>query len=592
MTEPQSTEAAKILQRLRQQIEYSGSQSESRGAGSMPVNLAASNLQFEPSDLAPLRAEVDTALAGHRDVGQIKPCEPGLRNRVVHFINKVIRRSLSWYTRPIHIFQGAVIRALQQIVSHLQRQQELASNLAGELVSVAEQVARTNQASAGTREELVAHVACVKTEVLEQVSELGERLTGEVDGTKADLWGQLSRTADELSGQIASTKTDFTKQLSQAGDRLSGQLEGAKTDLRVQISGTRDELSGQIENTKTALWEQVSKNNDEMSGQIVRIEDAAREQISKTNADLSSQIAGVGDSTLQQLDQFKRIVDDFRAELGDGRNELLEVIRKQRQRERDVRRFIDAVERGVTSLPSIRPRPTPPMFASDIKHQDEFDYFVFEDLFRGDESLIRDRQAEYLKYFLGRENVIDVGCGRGEFLEVLRDNGITARGVELGTDQFLLCREKGLDVVQDDLFSFLESLPDDSIGGLFSAQVIEHLTASDQLRYVALAYRKCQPGSPVIFETINAQCVFAVMRNFFLDPTHVRPVHPETLKFAMESVSFRDVQLKFMSPVTDRQIPPLNIAGDTEEMEKFNAAIRQLNDLIYGYQDYAAIGWR
>jgi len=526
MTEPQSTEAARILERLRHQIERAGSQVELPSAESMPPNLPVSRLQFPVNDLAPLRAEVETALSGHRDVGQINPRGPGVHNRAPQFAKKVIRRSLSWYTRPIHVFQGAVIRALQQIIGLLERQQELSGSLARELDSVADQVVRTNQSTAATQEHLARQIADAKTEVLERGSKLGET----------------------LSAQIHGTKTDFA--------------------------------------------EHVSKVTVELSDRIAGVENAALEQMSRTNSELSERIGGIRDSTVQQLEEFKSIVDRFRAELDGERSEMLEVVRKQRQRERDVRRFIDVVERGVTNVASTPPQPTPPMFASEIKDQDQFDYFAFEDCYRGDEAIIRDRQKEYLDYFRSRDNVIDIGCGRGEFLELLRDNGITARGVELGIDQFLLCREKGLDVVQADLFSFLESLPDESIGGLFSAQVIEHLSASDQLRYVALAHRKSRPGSPVIFETINAQCVFAIVRNFFLDPTHVRPVHPETLKFAMESVSFRDVQLKFMSPVTDRQIPPLMIPGNVEELEKFNFAIRQLNELIYGCQDYAAIGWR
>ena len=188
--------------------------------------------------------------------------------------------------------------------------------------------------------------------------------------------------------------------------------------------------------------------------------------------------------------------------------------------------------------------------------------------------------------------MVDIGCGRGEFLELLRENKISARGVELGLDQFLLCKEKGLDVLQADLFDFLESLPDESLGGLFSAQVIEHMTASDQLRYVALAHKKTMPGSPVIFETINAQCVYAVVRNFFLDPTHVRPIHPETLKFAMETMQFKNVELRFSGPVSDKQIPLLQVNGEIAQLEAFNRSMQEVNMLLYGYQDYAAIGWR
>ncbi len=496
MTEFQSPEAARILERLRHEIAYYESQVAPPEEESVPANA-----EEPPVDgLAPLRAEVETALAGHRDVGQINPRGPGLHNRIIQFVKKLMRRSLTWYTRPIHVFQGAVIRALQQTVSLLQKQQELSGRLSQELSSIADQVADTRQ-----------QFDCNITE-------------------------RLARSSTELSSQIARSRTDLLGHVSRINDHLSSE---------------------------------IVRNKEQLLGQM----DAIR-------------------SSTAQLEQLRGVVDLFHEELRNGRAQLLAVIRQQRARERDVRRFVNAVETGAVPLSSDPAIPTPPMFASEIKRQDEFDYFLFEENYRGDESVIRSRQAEYLQYFKGRENVVDIGCGRGEFLELLRDNVITARGVELGFDQFLLCREKGLDVVQQDLFNFLESLPDESLGGLFSAQVIEHLTASDQLRYVALAYRKCKPGSPVIFETINAQCVFAVVRNFFLDPTHVRPVHPETLKFAMESVNFRDVELKFMAPVVEKHIPALNAGGNPEEIERFNVAIRQLNDLIYGCQDYAAVGWR
>jgi SAM-dependent methyltransferase len=501
MTQPLSLEAAVILERLRQQIAHCETPAPS------------------VDDLAPLRAEVETALAGHREVGQINPRRPGLHNRVIQFVKKVMRRSLTWYTRPIHVFQGAVIRALQNIVSLLQGQQEFSGRLAQELSSVSD---RVTEVANDTRRQFTREVAGFRTEILEKAA----------------------RSSADLSGQIVRIKSE--------------------------------------------LLDHVSQTNGELSREMVRSKADILEQVSQTNGELSGQIDGIRSSTLR----LRSVIDSLQEELRNGRNQLLAVIREQRARERDVRRFVNAVETGVVPLSSGPAKPTPAMFASEVKCQGEFDYFLFEDNFRGDETVIRNRQAEYLKYFLGRENVVDIGCGRGEFLGLLRENGIKAQGVELGLDQFLLCREKGLDVVQQDLFTFLESVPDGSLGGLFSAQVIEHLTASDQLRYVTLAYQKCEPGSPVIFETINAQCVFAVVRNFFLDPTHIRPVHPETLKFAMESAKFRNVELKFMGPVDDRLIPRLNIGGNAEELEKFNLAIEQLNDLIYGYKDFAAIGWR
>src|SRR5207248_3727449 len=101
----------------------------------------------------------------------------------------------------------------------------------------------------------------------------------------------------------------------------------------------------------------------------------------------------------------------------------------------------------------------------------DFDYFMFEERFRGSEAQIKDRQKANLVYFDACTDVLDLGCGRGEFLELLREKGIAARGVEMGKDALLLCRQKGLEVIEADLLSYLESLQDESAGGIFCSQV-------------------------------------------------------------------------------------------------------------------------
>jgi O-antigen chain-terminating methyltransferase len=327
-------------------------------------------------------------------------------------------------------------------------------------------------------------------------------------------------------------------------------------------------------------------------------------EVGHARAEVGIQLArqkAIGDENLEQLkaSQSREIAGitaeavTIRSAIGELGESLRTARLEGRRRDRDFRRFVNDVQSGTRKGEArSQPHAAAPMFPSEIKREEGFDYFVFEDLYRGDESLIRRRQEEYLQYFQGRDDVLDVGCGRGEFLELLRDNNIRAKGVELGIDQYLLCKEKGLDVTNEDLFAYLESLPDQSLGGLFSAQVIEHLTAGDQLRCVGLAYQKTKVGSPVIFETINAQCVWAVMRNFFLDPTHVRPMHPETLKFAMECAKFRDVTLLFSSPMSDFQLPALELLGQEGNLEEFNLRLKYLNDLLFGNQDYSVLGWR
>jgi len=471
-----------------------------RAAAGVAESILGSDEIFE------LRAEIANALEASRQTGQLNPRAPGAVNNFIQLAKKVMRRSLTWYTRPLHMFEGAAIRALQ-------------------------------------------HAGNIVDQQRGHLQKLSETLN-----LHADL---IERNRAWTVEQVQSEATSHREKL----QHLSEQVE-------VSVASYEQKLS--------------------------RLASVHDERLLALEASLNSYkgVADRGECNAHEIERLDKEVQTLRGESQQLLLQTRQAASQQRIRERDMRRKIHTLESGPQQHEPAAISPVPPMFPSEITDEAQFDYFAFEEQYRGSEADIRERQQAYLEYFQGRDNVVDIGCGRGEFLELLRDNGISAHGVELGTDQYLLCKEKGLDVVQQDLFTFLESTPDESLGGIFSAQVIEHMTASDQLRYVALAYRKTKPGSPVIFETINPECVFALVHNFFLDPTHVRPTHPLTLRFAMESHKFRSVELRFSAPAGGMQIPRLYLDGGSQALDHFNAGIERLNELLYGYQDYAAIGWK
>ena len=546
-----------------------------RDSQSVPAN-AGSSLQTElqACNLSPLRTEIDGALEGHKLVGQINPRAPGIHNQAIQFVKRVMLRTLTWYTRPLHYFQGSVIRALQQIAVTLKHHDDSLQKVAREFTNQAIRMEQRGESVAKQGATVIAALAAAN----QRASALGDRVTETAART-----ARLEEKTTTLSDQFAamSELTARTARLEETTTALEETTEGFSEQLTSlgEMTAAVQTVVGEFDRKTEKLEEKLRQE----STALFAGDRAVREEgLNRALAPYSQSLTGISDE-----------IAWLRSELIRLGNELRETKLQNRMHDRDLRRFLHDIPAG-TLPPSGQPNPTPtpPMFPSGIRRESEFDYFRFEEHYRGDEALIANRHKEYLEFFRGRENVVDIGCGRGEFLELLRENGISAKGVELGTDQYLLCREKALEVAQQDLFSYLESLPDESLGGLFSAQVIEHLTASDQLRLVSLAYRKTRPGSPVVFETINAQCVFAVMRNFFIDPTHIRPVHPETLKFAMESANFHDVELRFSSAMTERQIPSLKLNGDTPQLAEFNRAMEGLNELIYGFMDYAAIGWR
>jgi SAM-dependent methyltransferase len=153
-------------------------------------------------------------------------------------------------------------------------------------------------------------------------------------------------------------------------------------------------------------------------------------------------------------------------------------------------------------------------------------YRGFQDVFRESEDTIRERQRFYLDLLAGREPILDLGCGRGELLELLREAGIAASGIDLDPGMVARSREKGLDVELAEVVAYLESRPDESYGAIFSAQLIEHLEYDAFLRLLALARAKLVQGGLFVAETVNPHSILA-LRSFWLDPTHRAPLYPE-----------------------------------------------------------------
>ena len=224
---------------------------------------------------------------------------------------------------------------------------------------------------------------------------------------------------------------------------------------------------------------------------------------------------------------------------------------------------------------------------------DAYKYVGFEDQFRGSRDVIRERLESYLPYFEGANDVLDVGCGRGEFLDLLTTRGITARGIDLNREMAEVCRARGLDVTQADAVGYLSALPDASLGGLFAAQVVEHLEPGYLLRFLELAFHKLRPGGRLVLETLNPACWVAFFESYIRDITHAWPLHPETLKYLVVASGFSRAAIEFRSPVPPQdRLQPVAAghgAALAELVEAFNANVEKLNARMFTYMDYAVV---
>jgi O-antigen chain-terminating methyltransferase len=252
------------------------------------------------------------------------------------------------------------------------------------------------------------------------------------------------------------------------------------------------------------------------------------------------------------------------------------------------------VERLLAAGPPAAGAAAAPAPAPDL---DAFKYLGFEDAFRGSREAIRARLADYVPLFAGCDRVVDLGCGRGEFLDLLREAGIGARGVDLNHEMAEASRARGFEVVERDALGFLEDEPDGSIGGLFAAQVVEHLEPAYLLRLIETALHKLRPGGLIVLETINAACWLAFFESYIRDLTHVRPIHPDTLQYLLRASGFRDVRVDFRPPEAEADrldaapAPPADAPPGLAQLAGVvNANVAKLNARLFTYLDYAAIG--
>jgi len=252
---------------------------------------------------------------------------------------------------------------------------------------------------------------------------------------------------------------------------------------------------------------------------------------------------------------------------------------------------------GAVPLPQV---PAAPAWTEAPDAVNAYRYVGFEDRFRGSQSDILERQATYLPLFEGASDVLDLGCGRGEFLAALGARGVGARGLDINHEMVEVCRSAGLRVDEGDALAWLERQADGSLGGLFAAQVVEHFVPGYLTRLLDVAYLKLRPGSRLVLETVNPACWSAFFDSYIRDVTHAWPLHPETLSYLVTAAGFQRVDVKFLSPYPpDDRMQRVTIAdermlspAEALLVETFNANVDRLNDQLFSHRDYAIVADR
>ncbi len=228
---------------------------------------------------------------------------------------------------------------------------------------------------------------------------------------------------------------------------------------------------------------------------------------------------------------------------------------------------------------------------------DSVTYVGFEDHFRGSQEDIRTRVEDYLPIFAPASDVLDVGCGRGELLDLLRQHGVTARGVDTNAAMVELCRARGLDVERDEALRFLERQTDGSLGGLAAVQVVEHFEPDYLLAFLETAHHKLRAGAPLVIETINPACWMAFFDCYIRDLTHRQALHPDTLRYLVQTSGFTSVDVQFRAPIRDvDRLDRVASTTDDPDIAQLAAAVNahadKLNARLFSSMDYAVIARR
>ena len=189
---------------------------------------------------------------------------------------------------------------------------------------------------------------------------------------------------------------------------------------------------------------------------------------------------------------------------------------------------------------------------------DSLFYSAFEARFRGTSELIKDRLKIYKNILLKSDGaVLDLGCGRGEWLSLLRQWGINATGIDSDPEMIRICRDQNLKVIMDDIFVSLDRYEDNSIGVISAFHVIEHLPFKMVIQLLTSCKRILKAGGFIILETPNSENIIVGSSDFYLDPTHLRPLPSKLLNFAAEYYGFQDCTVLRIN--SNIELPSLNL---------------------------------
>lgn len=346
---------------------------------------------------------------------------------------------------------------------------------------------------------------------------------------------ELGRLLNRLASLEAQTRNDGRREVRQ---------------LALDVQRGQGQLSGRLGATTEQFTQNIAYLKDQLEGDLHRL--------SGDVADIRRELA----EAKEALSLVRGALDSAHARLA----QLGELESEWRSREASTR----SAERFMRSLD--------PLYAD------------FEDAFRGSKDMIRQRAEPYLEWV--REGgditadtpVLDIGCGRGEWMELARDHGLQVRGIDLNHSFVEACRKIDLDVAEGDAIEVLRTLPEGSVGAVTSMHLVEHLPFEVLVQLIDEVLRVLRPGGVIALETPNPENLSVSSHWFFLDPTHRNPIPPVTLAWLVRQRGFVDPRIERLTVARDLDAPPL-LSPELPGATAMNAVLERL----HAATDYAIV---
>jgi 2-polyprenyl-3-methyl-5-hydroxy-6-metoxy-1,4-benzoquinol methylase len=352
---------------------------------------------------------------------------------------------------------------------------------------------------------------------------------------------------------------------------LLGDFFSEQTEYRANNVRFLNSLSTYIDaRDSSQFWELIRKIDVDNENAVSRIEAIHQE--------LSANIIALESKLIEQLDNGVRKLE----KTVNSHSVLLTTL--------------DQVCKGLEFVAQSAPKQVYSSPQSSVSTSiDDPKYYFFENRFRGSEQEVKEKLAWYPDLFIGKKNILEIGPGRGELLELFREKGVFAKGVDIDSMMVSRCKSKSLDVVEDNAITFLKNTSADSFEGIIALEVVEHIPAVDLDVLLHECFRCITPGGILVLETIDPRCLLALTSQYFRDPTHVMPLHPDTLKYMAEMRGFVVEEVKQLSPVADEE--KLQLLKPQEfftpklstMLDDINKSFLRVNAMLYSHQEYCII---